>query len=353
MRGGLSRGRKVKIEKRRQKVAELFGKKSYDEIAQIIGTSRSTVIKDVEVLRERGIIEGKPHQVITMPEELTESISQRRKQVSEYWGKLTIKEIANELGISVGTVNNDIRYLKEHGMLRKDILNKRMGDKKRRKQEERLQQVAELFGVSTYEEIASLLGVSPKRIYSDVEILRKRGVIGTKLTRVMTIERKRKINERRRKVYILSQKKVPRVKIANQLGYSLNTIKRDITFLNKLGISSLDDFDEYVQKQEVHESTQSSTQSSQKEGTNTQIKYISEMISQVKDYLKAGNIDLAIEYMEELNAKVDFSEENRRKYQAIMRKLQSIQGNGENQVNQGDTHNKEDKRKDGIEIGER
>ncbi len=276
------------------------------------------------------------------------SLDERRKQVAKYWGTMSAKKLAEKLGVSIGTINNDIRYLKAYGIIDEDTLKERVTAKKRKKEEARLQQVASLYGKINYAEMAQKLGVSVNIILKDVETLKKRGTIEStpKRVNVMSSKNRERIEERRRQVVsLLGKATIP--EIAKQLGVSPATVNNDIRWLREQGIDSLDDFN-------AREQTQIQVQEDAHEEAKQQVEYVSMMIFKVKKYYEQGKIELAIECLETIKDKIDFSDENSKKYQEIMRRLQErkkeTQGNGQNQITKDGSRQASQEPEDAIEI---
>ncbi len=104
-------------------------------------------------------------------------IGERQEIVSELCtqGKI-VKEIAEELGVSIATIYKDITYLKEIGKLPKMINPKTIKIEKRR------EKVVELYNQGkSIKGIAEELGVSTMTIYIDIKHLKEIGKIQEKV----------------------------------------------------------------------------------------------------------------------------------------------------------------------------
>ena len=92
---------------------KLFGKMNKNNIAKMLGVSVGTISNDIKFLREQGMIQGKTP--ILLSSERQESLDKRRKKVLELYGKKSIKEIADLLGVSETLVYRDIKFLLDEG----------------------------------------------------------------------------------------------------------------------------------------------------------------------------------------------------------------------------------------------
>ena len=150
--------KKEQKEKRRAEIAKLYGKYSTTQLAEKFKVSEGTIIDDIEYLMRTGKLQEQDH----------EEVRRRRQAIPELRKKFHVTEIAKMFGVSTWTINNDIRWLKERGLI--DETEEIRGRRSREKVasiEERRRKVAKWYGKKTSKEMASLLGVR-------VEIVRKR-----------------------------------------------------------------------------------------------------------------------------------------------------------------------------------
>lgn len=203
-------------ENRRKQVAKLYGNKTASEIALILGTSKSTIQRDIKLLKKQGII------LQTEKSDLEET-KKRRREICRLYGKLTKEKIAKRLGISISTVNRDIDYLIRKGIIEENV-------KVSPKIEKRRQQVMKLFGKMNKNNIAKMLGVSVGTISNDIKFLREQGMIQGKTPILLSSERQESLDKRRKKVLELYGKKSIK-EIADLLGVSETLVYRDIKFL--------------------------------------------------------------------------------------------------------------------------
>ena len=105
--------------------------------------ARTTILADILHLTKTGKIEN-----------LTKNkIEQRRKIVASLYGENYISELAEMLGVSTTTINDDIRVLKREGVLdNKRELRGRKTKKKQMELRERRKKVASLYGRKSKEE---------------------------------------------------------------------------------------------------------------------------------------------------------------------------------------------------------
>ena len=195
---------------RREEIKKLYSTMSIDELAERFGVARTTILADILHLTKTGKIEN-----------LTKNkIEQRRKIVASLYGENYISELAEMLGVSTTTINDDIRVLKREGVLdNKRELRGRKTKKKQMELRERRKKVASLYGRKSKEEIAEILGVSLNSVARDIIFLEKQGII--KVKNKATLD----ISDIRSKILELYGT-IPDEKIAEQLGVSLSTVKR-------------------------------------------------------------------------------------------------------------------------------
>ena len=149
------------------------------------------------------------------------NIIERRKAVYELTRKKkTAGEIASELGISIATVENDLVFLRKQGI----IENK--GTKQEQK-EKRQQELKDLYGKLSIEELATRYKVAESTIRDDIKYLIEAGQIEDEASE--EVERRRlAIPELRKKFYVSE--------IAEMFGVSTWTINNDIRWLKKEGL---------------------------------------------------------------------------------------------------------------------
>lgn len=107
-------------------------------------------------------------------------IANRRAEVARLFGTMNRRDMASKLCVSIGTIDTDIRFLREQGIIKEEapIL---LSLKKKQEIEQRREQIATIYnenrGKITVKQIANLLGISPNIAYRDIRILRKEGKI--------------------------------------------------------------------------------------------------------------------------------------------------------------------------------
>ena len=336
------------IESRRMQVAKLYGKMSQKDIAKELNVSPNTVYDDIVALREMGMIadESQQSKRIVVPSiEEVDRLHERRMEVAKLYGTMSYKQIAKLLGVSYGTVYNDVKYLISIGIISEEKIEKIRNEMENSRRRIR-QQIEELYGKMSQKEIAEELGISEHQVYYYVKELKKMGRIkkGDKRVYVSSATRKRRVEERRQQVAELYRKMTGKGRakqIAKQIGVSISTIENDIRVLRVQGI--IGQKDEIGRKTDdsqmnvVEAQTSSDVQNSTEAQTSTdvqnlsevqsttdeqeQVEYISNMVSQIKDYYKNGDIESAIKCLESIKDKIGFSAINFNAYQTLMRKL--------------------------------
>ena len=118
--GIIEREQDARITERRAEVAKLFGTMNERDMAQKLNVSKGTIDADIRFLREQGIIKGKSHTIL--PLEIQEKIRKRREYFESIYNaskeKLTVKQIADLLGISYTIAYRDFGILKKEGRLK-------------------------------------------------------------------------------------------------------------------------------------------------------------------------------------------------------------------------------------------
>ena len=118
--GIIEREQDVRITERRVEVAKRFGIMNKSDMAKDLGVSKGTIDSDIRFLREQGIIKGKSPTIL--PLEIQEKIRKRREYFESIYNaskeKLTVKQIADLLGISYTTAYRDFEALKKEGRLK-------------------------------------------------------------------------------------------------------------------------------------------------------------------------------------------------------------------------------------------
>ena len=212
-----------RIKERRKQVARLYREgKTQKEIAEELQVSVSTVLSDIKQLLNDGIIEKRNRT------EENSRIKERRKQVARLYneGKRK-KEIAQELQVSIDTVNVDIQELIKNGIVQE----LKKGNAK--KVEERRKEVARLYNEGkSRREIVQELQVSVGTVTMDIQKLIKNGII-QKRTDVKRNAKKKE--ERRKKVARLYNEGKSRKEIAEELQISVATVGVYIQELIKNG----------------------------------------------------------------------------------------------------------------------
>ena len=127
------------------------GREKVDE-AERYGIAESTIEDTIKYLIKTGQIED------NIPKE----VIRRRLSIPELRKKFYVSEIAEMYGVSIRTINDDIRWLKERGFLDTDLRGRR-SRKKVEEIEARRKRVASLYNKGKgkdSKEIASILGIS-------------------------------------------------------------------------------------------------------------------------------------------------------------------------------------------------
>ena len=119
--GIIEREQNVRIANRRAEVARLFGTMNERDIAKELNVSKGTIDADIRFLKRQGIIE-KESRVIILSKEKQKQIKERRERFESIYNsskeKLTVKQVADLLGIPYTIAYRDFRILKREGRLK-------------------------------------------------------------------------------------------------------------------------------------------------------------------------------------------------------------------------------------------
>ena len=231
------RGGSLKVIKRREKIKELIklGMTS-KEMAEKLETTKATVTRDISYLKKAGEISKKRRKIVNFNNLKT---YKRRAKVKELVEKeKSNQEIAQLLEVKMSIVVSDITYLKKVGKIskkrRKTVNSRNIEVTKRRVEVKRLVEEGK-----SNQEIAEQLEEKKAIVAKDVSYLRKKGEISLRRKK-NKIKKSRnnvalKIAERRKKVKSLAEIKKKNREIAVELGISISTVTRDISYLRKKG----------------------------------------------------------------------------------------------------------------------
>lgn len=191
------------IEKRRDEVKKRTEEgESIQQIADALNILPSIVEHDREILRKQGRLNFRE-----------EEIAKRRDEVNKRSGEgETEEQIADELGISVKTVQNDKAFLREQKIL-KEPTKIRFLNKERQKEVKRRMEENE-----TEEQIAEALDVSVEIVKEDIEY------ISTK-----TLSREERLDEEEK----LIKAKMTVGEIAERMNMHPSSIKQDRKYLKE------------------------------------------------------------------------------------------------------------------------
>ena len=119
--GIIEREQNVRIANRRAEVARLFGTMNERDIAKELNVSKGTIDADIRFLKRQGIIE-KESRVVILSKEKQKQIKERRERFESIYNsskeKLTVKQVADLLGIPYTIAYRDFRILKREGRLK-------------------------------------------------------------------------------------------------------------------------------------------------------------------------------------------------------------------------------------------
>lgn len=252
--------------------------------------------RDIRFLIEHGIIEK-----IAEKEE-PEDIRKRKREVARLYGKVPIEQLAENFGVSESTIKRDIADLVAKGIIKREqdarIANRRAD-------------VARLFGTMNERDMAKELKVSKGTIDADIRFLKIQGIIEEK-SRVVILskEKQKQIKERRERfesIYNSSKEKLTVKQVAHLLGIPYTVAYRDFRILKRDG--RLINFDE--------EDIQEEKQDEDKRNPELE-KRIKIIYQKIISLYKEGKIDMAKELLRLLGERINFNDDERKKYDEIM-----------------------------------
>ena len=229
-----------KAQTRRNKVKELYLKGlTQAEIAKKLKIGGNTLGNDIKYLIDSGEIIKQKRKTKSKKAET------RRNEIKQlYEDRVTQKEMAEKYKVSVGTIEADIRWLKQHYNLERKKQEKEPEEEKESKTEERIknrrEKVKQLYeNGMIQEEIAEKLKVHATTIRKDIKALKEQGIVLTRKTIVRprkNTKSQEKIKIRREKLVKLYESGMLKKDIAQELKVTTQTIRDDIKALEKQGI---------------------------------------------------------------------------------------------------------------------
>ena len=165
--------RSKQIAKRREGVARLYNEgKTANEIAEELGISKQIVYQDIRVLIEEKRIVKRERKRNTKSKstEKSKQIAKRREEIARLYNEgKTVKEIAEELGVTIATVYNAIKVLEAEEKIERHKVRRKKNTAKVTKRRE---EIARLYNEGkTAKEIAEELGISKQIVYQDIRVL--------------------------------------------------------------------------------------------------------------------------------------------------------------------------------------
>lgn len=269
----------------------------------------------------------------------------RRNAIKKYFleDKMSIEEIANKLRISEALVKEDLlaKGIAPNAKRNNDSSFPETGTKEsilanRRKV------VTESYGKVTIAEMAKELGVSTTTVNQVIKDLKKEGIIGgIELRGRVSKSRQAKIDDRRKNVISLYGKINVR-DIARELGAGLNTIRRDIQFLQDEGILPQGRVVARRKKPKKNKPSEKQPEKSNNNPRVTSKEEIKTQISGIMDLYRAGKIDDAINKLQMLRNRVGISPKKARLYVDIIGMLEDRRGSSQKESVKKSEHGTDD-----------
>ena len=236
--------RSKQIAKRREEIARLYNEgKETNEIAEELGISKQIVYQDIRILIEEKRIVKRERKRGTKSKntEKSKQIAKRREEIARLYNEgKTVKEISEELGVTIATVYNDIKVLVEEKRIVKNTKRRTQDEKpeetKGRKKEiqkrvaKRREEIARLYNEGkTVKEISEELGVTMATVYNAIKVLEAEEKI--ERHKVRRKKNTAKVAKRREEIARLYNKGKEANEIAEELGISKQIVYQDIRIL--------------------------------------------------------------------------------------------------------------------------
>ena len=222
--------RSKQIAKRREEIARLYNEgKETNEIAEELGISKQIVYQDIRILIEEKRIVKRERKRGTKSKnaEKSKQIAKRREEIARLYNEgKTVKEISEELGVTIATVYNAIKVLEAEEKIERHKVRRKKNTAKVAKRRE---EIARLYNKGKEaNEIAEELGISKQIVYQDIRILNEE-------KRIVKRERgtRSKSTKRREEIARLYNEGKEADEIAEELGISKQIVYRDIRILIK------------------------------------------------------------------------------------------------------------------------
>lgn len=231
-----------------------------------------------------------------------EDIRKRKREVAKLYGKVPIEQLAENFGVSESTIKRDIADLVAKGIIKRE-LDTRITNRRAN--------VARLFGTMNKRDMARELKVFKGTIDADIRFLKRQGIIEEKShVVILSKEKQKQIKERRERfesIYNSSKEKLTVKQVADLLGIPYTVAYRDFRILKRDG--RLINFDE--------EDIQEEKQAEDKRNPELE-KRIKIIYQKIISLYKEGKIDRAKELLRLLGERINFNDDERKKYNEIM-----------------------------------
>ncbi len=329
---------------RRNAIKKYFleDKMSIEEIANKLRISEALVKED---LLAKGIApNAKRNNDSSFPETGTKEsiLANRRKVVTESYGKVTIAEMAKELGVSTTTVNQVIKDLKKEGIIGGIELRGRVSKSRQAKIDDRRKNVISLYGKINVRDIARELGAGLNTIRRDIQFLQDEGILPQERYPIITSTEKQREMQNRRKIVADLYGKVPIAELASNFNVTPGTISNDIRFLKDEGILPQGRVVARRKKPKKNKPSEKQPEKSNNNPRVTSKEEIKTQISGIMDLYRAGKIDDAINKLQMLRNRVGISPKKARLYVDIIGMLEDRRGSSQKESVKKSEHGTDD-----------
>ena len=241
--GEIINGRRKEQNKNKQKILKAVeqGARTYVEIMDITGLSISALRRNLDELKQEGIIDEK----VIIDGRAIEN--ERRKEQSKQkilraveQGATTYAKIMKITGLSNNTVRKYLRKLKQEGIIDEKAIIDGRKIERMEKRDKSKQKILEAIGqgASTYAEIENITGLSYDTVRRNMNELKKEGIIDEKTIKDgRIIENERRKEQSKQKILrAIEQGASTYLEIVNITGLHMSTVIRNVNKLKKEGI---------------------------------------------------------------------------------------------------------------------
>ena len=232
-----------------KQLIELFEQgKTYEEISATIGYSKTTISKIIQILKDDGVI---TNDIIIKRKSNLNAIYSQLLELFEQ-GK-TYKQIGNELGCDATVISQNIKELKNDGIINDDIINKRKSNIAYLRKEKAFKIDNQIINLlkqgKTIREISEALNFTVAYMHYKINILQETGKLSEDIIEqntTLAYPNRKKVTINDDEIIELFKQGKTQNEISNCLGCNSSTISLHIQKLKKAGIINNDIISERI-----------------------------------------------------------------------------------------------------------